>query len=111
MAGALGPEASPTNKSKIGSEQTMRLHFSKVRYILLVSLAALLVAGPRGLAQTQAASQTSFQQTSPPRARITQPIDNMQLVRLKGDVNPLARPEFDLGPVEDWQPMNRMLLL
>jgi len=58
----------------------MRLHFSKVRYILLVSLAALLVATPRGLAQTQAASQISLQQISPPRARITQPIDNTQLV-------------------------------
>ena len=89
----------------------MRLHFSKVRYILLVSLSALLVATPRCMAQTQAASESSLAQLSPVRPRITQPIDNMQLVRLNGNVNPQARPEFDLGPVEDWQPMNRMLLL
>ena len=89
----------------------MRLHFSKVRYILLVSLSALLMATPRSLAQTQAVSESSFAQLSPVRPRITQPINNMQLVRLNGNVNPLARPEFDLGPVEDWQPMNRMLLL
>ena len=89
----------------------MRLHFSKVRYILLFSLAALLVAMPRSLAQTQAAGESFFAQLPHARARITQPIDNTQLVRLKGNVHPLARPEFDLGLVEDWQPMNRMLLL
>lgn len=115
MAGALGPEATLDKQIQTDSEQTMHLHFSKVRYILLVSLAALLlamlVATPRGLAQTQAANESSLAQISPPRARITQPIDNTQLARLKGNVHPLARPEFDLGPVEDWQPMNRMLLL
>ena len=115
MAGALGPEATLDKQIQTDSEQTMHLHFSKVRYIVLVSLAALLlamlVATPSALAQPQAASEFSVAQMSPVRTRITQPIDNAQLVRLKGNVHPLARPEFDLGPVEDWQPMNRMLLL
>ena len=88
----------------------MRIHFLKVRYFLFVPFAALLVATPRGLAQTEA-SQSSLAQISRAPARITQSIDNTQLVRLKGNVNPLARPELDLGQVEDWQPMNRMLLL
>ena len=88
----------------------MRIHFLKVRYFLFVSFAALLVAAPRGLAQTDT-SESSLAQISRAPARITQSIDNTQLVRLKGNLNPLARPEFDLGPVEDWQPMNRMLLL
>ena len=43
--------------------------------------------------------------------RITQAIDETQLVRLRGNVHPLARPEFDRGPVSDATPMNRMLLL
>lgn len=44
-------------------------------------------------------------------ARITQAIDETQLVRLKGNVHPLARPEFDHGAVSDATPMKRMMLL
>jgi hypothetical protein len=44
-------------------------------------------------------------------ARITQAIDEKNLVTLKGNVHPLARPEFDQGPVADAQPMKRILLL
>src|SRR2546425_5546478 len=44
-------------------------------------------------------------------ARFTHAIDDTQLVRLQGNVHPLARPEFDRGAVADSTPMNRMLLL
>ena len=44
-------------------------------------------------------------------ARITQGIDETQNVQLKGNVHPLAKPEFDQGSVEDATPMNRMLLV
>jgi hypothetical protein len=44
-------------------------------------------------------------------ARITQAVDEKNLVVLKGNVHPLARPEFDQGAVLDAQPLNRMLLL
>lgn len=50
-------------------------------------------------------------QASAVPARITQVIDETQLVRLKGNVHPLARPEFDQGPVADSTPMNRMMLV
>src|SRR5215472_7228810 len=50
-------------------------------------------------------------QTSPVPARITQAIDETQLVRLRGNVHPMARREFDQGPVPDSQPLNRMLLV
>jgi subtilase family serine protease len=52
--------------------------------------------------------------TSPPRnipSRITQAIDETQLVPLHGNIHPLARQKYDQGPVSDSQPMNRMLLL
>ncbi len=52
-----------------------------------------------------------FAQTTPVRARITQPINESNLVTLKGNTPPLARPEFDRGPAPDSQPMNRALLL
>jgi Pro-kumamolisin, activation domain/Bacterial Ig-like domain (group 3) len=44
-------------------------------------------------------------------ARITQAIDEKNLVVLHGNQHPLARPEFDRGIVSDAQPLNRMLLL
>ncbi|MFI5057983.1 MAG: protease pro-enzyme activation domain-containing protein [Candidatus Acidiferrales bacterium] len=50
-------------------------------------------------------------QTQPVRARITEAVDETNLVQLRGNVHPLARPEFDQGVVADSQPMNRMLLL
>src|SRR5213594_531390 len=54
----------------------------------------------------RAAAQT----TSIP-ARITQAVDEKNLVVLHGNVHPLARPEFDQGLVADAQPLKRMLLL
>jgi subtilase family serine protease len=50
-------------------------------------------------------------QTQPVRARITEAVDETNLVRLRGSVHPLARAEFDQGVVADSKPMNRMLLL
>src|SRR5207248_6862218 len=50
-------------------------------------------------------------QTTNIPARITQAIDEKNLVVLRGNVHPLARPEFDQGPVSDSQPLKRMLLL
>jgi hypothetical protein len=50
-------------------------------------------------------------QTSNIPARIIQAIDEKNLVTLSGNVHPLARAEFDQGPVADAQPLNRILLL
>ena len=58
-----------------------------------------------------ASSKQALAQTAPTAARITQAIDETNLVTLRGNVHPLARPEFDQGPVSDVQPMRRMLLL
>src|ERR1700693_1643373 len=44
-------------------------------------------------------------------ARITEAIDESKIVKLPGNVHPLARPEFDRGAVSDAQPLRRMLLL
>src|SRR5215469_3976879 len=45
------------------------------------------------------------------RPRVTEVVDNAQRVTLRGNVHPLARPEFDRGAVSDGQAMNRILLL
>ncbi len=48
---------------------------------------------------------------SPAPPRITQAIDQNNRVVLRGNVHPLAKPQFDQGAVSDALPMNRMLLL
>jgi hypothetical protein len=55
-------------------------------------------------------SRAEAQSSSVP-ARITQAVDESNLVVLKGNVHPLARAEFDQGAVSDGQPLHRMLLL
>src|SRR5258707_4636162 len=67
---------------------------------------ALLCVAILALSCGHAAAQT----TNIP-ARITQAVDENNLVVLKGNVHPLARTEFDRGAVADEQPLNRMLLL
>ena len=58
-----------------------------------------------------ASSRQALAQTAPLAGRITQAIDETNLVTLRGNVHPLARAEFDQGPLSDAQPLKRMLLL
>jgi hypothetical protein len=70
---------------------------------LLLSVAALaLVLVPSALLANQAPVVAS---------RITQPIDESNLVTLKGNHHPLAQARFDQGAAADSQPMNRILVL
>jgi len=93
----------------------MKLQPLFLRTSLLLTFVLPFLSAPRLAAQPQAAadsaSAASMAQTPAVPARITQAIDETQLVRLKGNVHPLARPEFDQGAVADSTPMNRMLLL
>ena len=50
-------------------------------------------------------------QTTAPPARIIAAIDENKLVTLRGNVHPLARPEFDRGSVSGAQALHRILLL
>ena len=63
-----------------------------------------LIAG--GLANGQNSSETS---TTP--AQIAHPINESNLVRLRGNTNPNAKLEFDQGLVDGQLSMNRMLLV
>jgi Pro-kumamolisin, activation domain/Bacterial Ig-like domain (group 3) len=56
-------------------------------------------------------SLTATAQTKPAAARITQAIDEANLITMHSKVHPLARPEFDRGVVADSLPMNQMLLV
>src|SRR5713226_5765281 len=78
----------------------MRIQKLGLRHVVLLLIPILTFPSWRAAAQT----------TNIP-ARITQAVDENNLVVLKGNVHPLARPEFDQGAVADGQPLNRMLLL
>jgi hypothetical protein len=88
----------------------MKLQTMIVRSSLLLVAGAFAYSGVRAGAQTQADSVSAAQVSVVP-TRITQAIDETQLVRLKGNVHPLARAEFDQGAVSNATPMKRMLLL
>src|SRR5260370_11029635 len=80
--------------------RAMRLTKLGDRFIPLVAASLLAFSAGGASAQTQ-----------PVRARITEAVDETNRVQLRGNVHPLARPEFDQGVVADSQPMNRMLLV
>jgi hypothetical protein len=90
----------------------MKLLSSAIRNSLFAFTFILALPAFRASAQSKpaAASAPAAQAAAIP-ARITQAIDETQLVRLKGNVHPLARPAFDRGPVSNATPMKRMMLL
>src|SRR4051812_21313790 len=45
------------------------------------------------------------------RARVVAPVDEAQVVILRGNTHPLAQARFDKGPAPDELPARRMLLL
>jgi subtilase family serine protease len=55
--------------------------------------------------------QTLWAQKTPVPSRVIEQVDETRTVRMKGNVHPLARAEFDQGAVAESQPMTRMLLL
>ena len=76
----------------------------KTRHSPIISIA--LLSGAMILS-----SVTALAQTSAVRARVTQAVDMQNLVTLRGNVHPLARPEFDQGVAPDDLPMERILLV
>lgn len=70
---------------------------------LLISIALLLVS--------LVLSSLASAQSSPVRARVTQAVDMQNLITLRGNVHPLAQPQFDQGAAPDDLPMERMLLV
>jgi len=104
-----------SNKSKLVGGFMKINGFRVSRGVILGSfLLALTLTCLSATAQTsdaQAATTTETPQTPLVPARVTQTVDPSNLVTLRGNVHPMARPEFDRGPVVDSEPANRMSLL
>ena len=74
-------------------------HISKIR-LTLIALICLPLLACYGFAQTSSAV-----------ARIVDPIDESDVITLAGNTYPLARAEFDQGPVSDQMRLERIVLL
>lgn len=66
---------------------------------------------PLRLAFASDSSTASTSQAANVPSLVKQPVNNAQRVSLKGNVHPLARPEYDRGLAPDSLPMDRMLLV
>src|SRR2546427_788833 len=98
--------------SNLQRGRVMKLQSLILRNSLLFLTSVLALPAFRAAAQSKpdVASASAAQAAAIP-ARITQAIDETHLVRLQGNVHPLARPEFDQGAAPSELPMQRMLLL
>jgi hypothetical protein len=88
----------------------MRLPIATLGNSLSIFAAIFALAGSDIAAQTRTDNVTATRGAAV-SAQITQAIDETQTVRLKGNVHPFAKPEFDHGIVDDATPMSRMLLV
>ena len=101
-----GPNLLRGRIMKTNSQIIRNLLFS---FLSLATTAAFSAAPASAQSTSQSAAAVS--QASPVPSRITQAIDETKLFTLKGNVHPLARPEFDQGSVSDATPMQRMMLV
>jgi subtilase family serine protease len=90
----------------------MKFQSSAIRNSLFALTLLLALPAFRATAQSKpAAASAAPAQAAAIPSRITQAIDETQLVRLHGNVHPLARTEFDQGLISDATPMKRMMLV
>jgi hypothetical protein len=89
----------------------MKTNFQILRSAIFFLAVPFVFSGVRASAQRTPESASAIPQAAAVPARITQAIDETQLVTLKGNVHPLVRAAFDQGPVDGSMPMNRMLLM
>jgi hypothetical protein len=88
----------------------MKIQSSAIRNSLFALALIMALPAFRAVAQSKSDSAPAAQAAAIP-ARITQTIDETQLVTLKGNLHPLARPEFDQGIAPPDLPVQRVLLV
>src|ERR1700681_1767007 len=91
--------------------QLPRMLDRAIQFSQIGALAVAIISTVWTLPAPGQTNDASLSQVSSRRARITQAIDEKQLVSLHGNVHPQAHAKFDQGAVSDAQPLDRMLLL
>ena len=93
------------------NSQVLRMGDRAFRFSQIGALPIALISIAWAFPAVAQTNDASVSQPPSRPARITQAIDEKQLVVLRGNVHPLAQAKFDLGAVSDAQPLDRMLLL
>src|ERR1700719_1656362 len=93
------------------NSQVLRMGDRAFRFSQIGALPIALISIAWAFPAVAQTTDASVSQPPSRPARITQAIDEKQLVVLRGNVHPLAQAKFDLGAVSDAQPLDRMLLL
>jgi len=109
LCGTVAPPG-PRATSNLLHGRIMKTNFQIFRSAILFLAVPFVFSGVRASAQTKPDSASATQAVAVP-ARITQPIDETNLVTLHRSVHPLARAEFDQGAAPDSLLVNRMLLV
>ena len=78
------------------------------RAVLLKLVVGLIALAALGLCCSNAWAQSADALAAGPRARVTQAVDENQMVALPERANPNAKPSNDRGLVSDAQPVTRM---
>src|SRR6266853_1498780 len=95
---------------KFCSWRVMKIHRTSWGRGVLFGTAALAFCAWKAGAQSTAA-RSGGEQNSRVAARVLDTVDDTNRSMLRGNVHPMARPEFDRGTVADAQPLTRILLL
>jgi len=85
--------------------------FSQIGVLAIFLISAVCTIPAAAQTNDATVSQLPSRPAPITKDRITQAIDEKQLVLLRGNVHPLAQARSDLGAVNDAQPLDRMLLL
>src|ERR1700687_2277765 len=100
-----GPEARDSSRKRVRSNSSPEPVFTMTKFrnckaTPLFAALLFLLAAPALFAQKEIV-----------KSRVTEAVDDLQTVRLRGNVHPMAKTQFDQGALPDSQPMERMLLL
>jgi hypothetical protein len=102
--GALSPRFLPENQIVREHKNQEPIENMRIMRSVVCAVSAAVLTFSLGAPAMRA-------QTRSVATRVTAKVDDTRTVQLKGNIHPLARPEFDRGAVADSQPMTRMLLL
>lgn len=98
---AVPAKGSRVHSSSSDGESEEIMNIRKSLYGAAVCAALIMAVGSTGL----------WAQNAEVRSRVVEPVDDTHTVTLKGNVHPLARPEYDQGALPESQPMTHMMLV
>jgi subtilase family serine protease len=95
---------------RVAFRRVRSIEWKRIGLAAACGVFAIRLCGAWSLAGAQSAGMPG-PAAEAPQILITQPVDELQRIVLKGNTHPLARREFDRGAAPASQPMRRMILV